>query len=59
MPFKSQSQRKWAHTEEGKKALGSKLEEYDESSKGLNLPNHVGDRKRFHEFVKDIVRSKK
>ena len=42
MPYKSQSQRRWAHTKTGMKALGkSKVDEYDKASKGKKLPEKI------------------
>jgi hypothetical protein len=43
MPYKSTSQQGWAHTPAGTKALGGedKVAEWDESSKGKDLPDHV------------------
>lgn len=40
MPYKSEAQRRWAHTPAGKKALGGakKLSEWDKSTKGRKLP---------------------
>lgn len=39
MPYKSDKQRRWAHTAAGKRALGTdKVEEFDKTSKGKNLP---------------------
>lgn len=39
MPYKSDQQRKWAHTESGIKALGKKtVDEYDKKTKGKELP---------------------
>lgn len=40
MPYVSDQQRKWAHTEKGMKALGgkAKVAEWDKESKGLDLP---------------------
>jgi hypothetical protein len=40
MPYKSKAQERWAHTEEGTKALGGKkkVKEWDDSSKGKKLP---------------------
>jgi hypothetical protein len=45
MPYRSLSQRRWAHTLEGKKALGGEaaVREWDEASKGLKLPEKKGD----------------
>lgn len=42
MPYKSDAQRKWAHTKEGEKALGGKekVKEWDQASKGKKLPEH-------------------
>jgi len=43
MPYVSDSQRRWAHTESGKKALGGPegVNEWDQASKGKKLPEHV------------------
>lgn len=39
MPYKSERQRKWAHTPTGKRKLGKKkVDEYDAVSKGMKLP---------------------
>jgi hypothetical protein len=42
-PYVSEAQRRWAHTANGEKALGGKahVHEWDESTKGKNLPEHV------------------
>ena len=41
MPYKSEAQRKWAHTKSEIKALGKKtVEEYDKKTKGKKLPKH-------------------
>jgi hypothetical protein len=42
MPFKSSAQRNWAHTPSGLKALGgkAKVHEWDEASKGMQLPEY-------------------
>lgn len=43
MPYKSEAQRKWAHTKTGTKALGGKekVKEWDSASKGNKLPEKV------------------
>ena len=43
MPYKSEAQRKWAHTKAGTKALGGKkaVEEWDNATKGKKLPKRV------------------
>ena len=43
MPFKSEAQRKWAHTKEGTKALGGKkaVEEWERATKRI-------EQKRWH-----------
>lgn len=43
MPYKSQAQERWAHTEAGQKALGGadKVAEWDSASKGMKLPARV------------------
>ena len=40
MPYKSDAQRRWAHTPTGEKALGgpAKVAEWDAASKGMKLP---------------------
>jgi hypothetical protein len=42
-PYKSDAQRKWAHTPKGKKALGGKkaVEHWDKASKGKKLPEKI------------------
>jgi hypothetical protein len=43
MPYKSEAQRKWAHTKAGTKALGGKkaVAEWDKATKGKKLPKRV------------------
>lgn len=43
MPYKSDQQRKWAHTASGKKALGGEagVHEWDQASKGKKLPKYA------------------
>lgn len=43
MPYSSNQQRKWAHTEKGMKALGgaAKVAEWDKESKGIKLPGKI------------------
>lgn len=43
MPYKSDSQRRWAHTAKGEKALGGPegVNEWDQASKGKKLPEKV------------------
>ena len=43
MPYSSNQQRKWAHTEKGMKALGgaAKVAEWDKESKGMKLPGKI------------------
>lgn len=40
MPYKSDAQRRWAHTPSGEQALGgpAKVAEWDAASKGMKLP---------------------
>ena len=50
MPYKSEKQRRWAHTPSGKDALGPEgVKEWDEASKGSDLPEEAasGDGKKF------------
>jgi len=48
MPYTSDSQRRWAHTRTGTKALGGKrkVAEWDSASKGRKLPEHVKKHKK-------------
>jgi hypothetical protein len=43
MPYKSDAQRKWAHTPAGTKALGgkNKVKEWDKASKGRKTPERA------------------
>ena len=43
MPWKSDAQRRWGHTEKGEKSLGgaSAVEEWDEATKGKKLPKKM------------------
>ena len=43
MPYRSQAQRRWAHTKKGKAALGGDeaVKEWDQASKGLPLPERL------------------
>jgi len=43
MPYKSDAQRRWAHTKTGEKALGGpkKVAEWDKASKGKKVPERV------------------
>ena len=43
MPFKSEAQRKWAHTKEGTKALGGKqaVEEWTKATGNRKLPKYA------------------
>lgn len=47
MPFKSQAQRKWAHTKEGTKALGGKqaVKEWEQATGNKKLPKYVSKKK--------------
>lgn len=47
MPYKSDQQRKWAHTKAGMKALGgkAKVAEWDRATKGKKLPKKVKKKK--------------
>ncbi len=48
MPYKSEAQRRWAHTPTGKKALGGseKVKEWDKASDGKRLPERKRKRTR-------------
>jgi methionyl-tRNA synthetase len=47
MPYKSDAQRRKFHAMEDSGEIDSKtVEEYDKASKGMNLPERVGERKK-------------
>lgn len=48
MPYKSEAQRRWAHSTAGVKALGgrAKVSEWDAATKGKRLPKRVKKSKR-------------
>jgi hypothetical protein len=48
MPYKSEAQRRWAHTPAGKRALGGaeKVKEWDRATKGKSLPERKRKPKR-------------
>jgi len=48
MPYRSQAQRRWAHTAAGTEALGGpeKVAEWDAASKGKKLPARKGRREQ-------------
>jgi hypothetical protein len=54
MPYKSDQQRKWAHTATGKKALGGEaaVHEWDEATKGKKLPKYAKKEKMVTNFYK-------
>ena len=47
MPFKSEAQRRWAHTPAGVKALGGEgaVKEWDQARKGKSIPERVTKKK--------------
>jgi hypothetical protein len=47
MPFKSEAQRKWAHTKEGTKALGGKkaVQEWEKATGNKKLPKYANKKK--------------
>ena len=55
-PYSSDAQRRWAHTEAGKKALGGEagVHEWDEATKGKKLPEHV---KKSEELEKGALKN--
>lgn len=61
MPYKSDSQRKWAHTASGMKALGGeeKVNEWDQASKGLSLPDHIKPHGSSGNYLKHLYRKRK
>ena len=59
MPFKSLAQNAWAHTIDGERALGSKLDEWEKSTDYSKLPEHVTKKKVKKSILKKLVRNKK
>lgn len=55
MPYRSEAQRRWAHTPEGMRALGGKkaVEEWDRETKGKKLPERA--RKSDREKIKEAM----
>jgi len=49
MPYRSDAQRRWAHTSTGTLALGGpeKVAEWDQESKGADLPEKINTKRRF------------
>lgn len=45
MPFVSKAQERWGNSPAGRKALGSKLSEWNSATKGRKLPNKVKKKK--------------
>ena len=69
-PYVSDAQRRWAHTANGKKALGGNagVHEWDEATKGKKLPERVAKNEsevkalikkdhKFHKFIKAVALS--
>ena len=56
MPYKSKAQERWAHTKEGKKALGGEaaVEEWDKATKGKKLPERKS-KKRVQKNYKGVA----
>jgi hypothetical protein len=60
MPYKSKAQAAYFNMHKKKlESQGVDVNEWNESSKGMKLPEHVNERQHFHKFVKDKVRSKR
>jgi hypothetical protein len=61
MPYKSAAQRRFFHSAGAKRAgiSAATVREFDETSRGQKVPEHVKERKRFHKFVRNKVRSMK
>ena len=59
-PYRSDAQRKFFHSEGAKKAGISKatVKEFDSASKGMKLPQKVGEDKRFVDRMKSHARPK-
>jgi len=64
MPYVSEAQKKWAHTEAGMKALGGKkavhhwdkMTYWDKMTEGKNLPEHVRPNKTIAQNLDECVR---
>lgn len=48
MPYKSDAQRRFFHTDTAKKAgiTGKEVKEFDQASKGMDLPDHKAAKKK-------------
>ena len=48
MPYKSEAQRRWAHTEAGKRALGGEeaVKEWDRATAGTPLPERKAQKRK-------------
>lgn len=59
MPYSSDSQRRWAHTETGEKALGGPKEvnEWDQASKGKKLPEKASEPKMADGGIVDAIQN--
>ena len=59
MPFKSKSQNRWAHTIEGQKEMGSKLDEWEKATKNYDdLPEHVTKKRVKDSIIKKLTKNK-
>lgn len=56
--YSSESQKRWAHTKTGEKALGGKaaVHEWDEASKGRKLPEKVKKAQSMHDRCVEHVK---
>ena len=54
MPYKSEAQRRFFHTDTAKKAgiTGKEVKEFDQASKGMSLPEAIKDKKKKEKIKK-------
>jgi predicted GNAT family acetyltransferase len=55
-PYRSEAQRRWAHTDAGKKALGgdTAVHEWDEAAKGKHLPEKISKEEELDKTRRDL-----
>lgn len=58
MPFKSKAQNKWAHTPDGVKALGEKLDKWEATTDYSKLPDRVVKKKTKESIIKKLTKNR-
>jgi len=57
--YKSKAQAKWAHTPDGVKEMGDKLDKWDKTTDFSGLPDRVVKKKVRDSIVKKLMKHKK